>query len=174
MDEKWVLTVNEIVCSFCMFLLTSAKGDGVASLELDDDDDDDDDDSAPADDEDVVCAESGAESDSLGGWFVTVSVVVSSAGLAANNPFSLPVSVSSLTSPYAMASDTDTKPDSESVTVALTTGSTTPSSVKFAIASATPTISASSIRWGRPLENRSASGFLQKRRPTASRSCNQD
>lgn len=90
-DVKWVLTVNEIVCSFGMFFLTSAKGDGVASVELDDDDD-----SVPAEDED---SDSGAESDSLGGWFVTVSVVVSSDGLAANNPFSLPVRVSSLTSP---------------------------------------------------------------------------
>ena len=91
MDEKWVLTVNVIVCSFGMFFLTSGKGDGVGSLLLDDDDD-----SVPAEDED---AESGAGSDSLGGWFVTVSVVVSSEGLAPNNPFNLPVSVSSLTSP---------------------------------------------------------------------------
>lgn len=87
MDVKWVLTVNGIVCSFGMFFLTSAKGDGVgvvASLELDE--------SAPAEGEDV-CAKSGSdsESDSLGGWFVTVSVVVSSEGLAANSPFSLPV-----------------------------------------------------------------------------------
>ena len=50
----------------------------------------DDVDCIPAEDED---AESGAESDPLGGRFVTVSVIVSSEGLAANNPFSLPVSV---------------------------------------------------------------------------------
>ena len=50
-----------------------------------------------------------------------------------------------------MALDTLTKPDSESVRVAFTTGSTAPSSVRLAIASATPTISASNIRVGKPL-----------------------
>lgn len=111
------------------------------------------------------------ESVSLGGVFSNNSVEVS-ASLAEELPTkrslifpgtytmhklcekdhgSSPEILSSLISPNATALDTLTKPDSESVRVAFTTGSTTPSSVRLAIASATPTISASSIRVGKPL-----------------------
>lgn len=62
-----------------------------------------------------------------------------------------PVIVSSLISPNAIASDTEIKPDSESVIVALTTGSEAPSSVRLAMASATFPISTSIMRVGKPL-----------------------
>jgi hypothetical protein len=52
---------------------------------------------------------------------------------------------SCLTSPTAMASEIETKPDSERMMVALITGSTTPFSVRLAMASATPPILASTI-----------------------------
>ena len=63
----------------------------------------------------------------------------------------LPVIVSSLISPNTIASDTEIKPDSESVIVALTTGSEAPFSVRLAMASATFPISTSIMRVGKPL-----------------------
>lgn len=63
-----------------------------------------------------------------------------------------PAMLSSLISPYAMASVTETNPDSERVNVAFTTGSMAPRSVKLPRASATPVISASRIRVGNPLD----------------------
>ena len=69
----------------------------------------------------------------------------------------LPVIVSSLISPNAIASDTEIKPDSESVIVALTTGSEAPSSVKLAMASATFPTSTSIIRVGKPLRHKRSS-----------------
>jgi hypothetical protein len=62
-----------------------------------------------------------------------------------------PVIVSSLISPNTIASDTEIKPDSESVIVALTTGSEAPCSVRLAMASATFPISTSIMRVGKPL-----------------------
>ena len=56
-----------------------------------------------------------------------------------------PAMLSSFISPYAIASEMETRPDSDSVSVAFTTGSVAPRSVKFPIASATPLISASKI-----------------------------
>jgi len=56
-----------------------------------------------------------------------------------------PLMESCLTSPTAMASEMETKPDSERATVALITGSITPFSVRLAMASATPPILASTI-----------------------------
>lgn len=121
----------------------------------------------------VVDAVSDASVVSLGGVLSADSVDVSSAELLpAKNPLSLPINsvsgggpkirvgevvsyepvmLSSLISPKATASETLTNPDSESVRVALTTGSTAPRSVRLPIASATPTISASNIRVGNPL-----------------------
>jgi len=66
----------------------------------------------------------------------------------------IPEMLSSLISPNTTASDTDTKPDSERVRVALTTGSTAPLSVMLAMASATSPISTSSIRVGNPLQGK--------------------
>jgi len=66
--------------------------------------------------------------------------------------FHAPVIESSLVSPKTIASSRVAKPESEMPTVSLTTGSFTPASVRFVIASWTPTSSASTIIDGIPLE----------------------
>jgi hypothetical protein len=63
----------------------------------------------------------------------------------------IPVRESSLTSAKACASFTVTKPESERATVAFTTGSIAPRSVRLANASVTPLIWASNMSTGNPL-----------------------
>ena len=71
--------------------------------------------------------------------------IATQSGISANLSYPSPLMESCLTSPTAMASEMETKPDSERAMVVLMTGSKTPFSVRLAMASATPPILASTI-----------------------------